>query len=217
MSQANEHPITKAEPVSRRRFIGTSAALAALAAVGSATAIEADDAELFQLEAEYNAAQQRWSDDIDADNEIEEQFSAEWPAPEWPESIPMLPEVEAEFRRVTVSEHEMMLKYASDHPYCVWHRENEAATSAARDAWYDATGQRQDELKRRRGEHDPHAACAVLNDLSNAILDTPAMTLAGTLVKLRLGKWFEDNHEDLSRLIQSVTADIERMAGGGNA
>jgi hypothetical protein len=41
------------------------------------------------------------------------------------------------------------------------------------------------------------------------------MTLAGVMVKVRLGEWFEDGDEDgMAEMHKSVLADVQAMAGG---
>jgi len=65
--------------VSRRRFIRTSAALAAMpfAAIPAlALAIEGDDAELFRLEAEFHAAKERLQETSDRGDELDKVYFA---------------------------------------------------------------------------------------------------------------------------------------------
>jgi len=109
------------------------------------------------------------------------------------------------------------LKSLPRHPYVVWQERATAEEAAARDAW-DAEHDRLrrelhfDEMDAEQGQRFED-----IDALYDAIMDTPAVTLAGVMVKFRRGEWALDGDEErMWKLVQSVTADIEHMAGGAN-
>ena len=218
MSQANEHSITKAEPVSRRRFLRTSAALAAVpvAAIPAvAIASEGDDAELFALERELDEAVAEYRVASDLHDEAEERLAARWP--EWPERLPLPEGFEDKYQGMTVRDLDLLEQEMPGHPLVLWARRDAVVNGPK----WDACHAERKRLSKECGVDAAYEAQSAAMDkcwrISSEILAIPASTLAGVLVKVRVREKWLDYDEGAVEVQASLAADVERMAGCGNA
>jgi hypothetical protein len=201
MSQSNTEHMT------RRTALKGVAALA-VATVAPATAIAAtSDAELFRLEARLNKAWAAWKATDDPVNKAEKRYFATTDRTPFVEEE-MPPDLDAMFLGLTIAEH---AKMPASHPIKAWFQaaaDRRAAWNAEREA-ADATAREASGLDDAEAIRD--AAWETVREITNAIFDTPADTLAGVMVKVRADEAYsidEADHEGFA----SIVADLRGIA-----
>ena len=108
-----------------------------------------------------------------------------------------------------------MCKNLPDHPYVVWDRKYKVETAPERTAYFKARDAHRADYERRGLSEIGAGSYRHTELLAYEILSIPAVTLAGVMVKVRLGEWFGDGDEyGMAEMNKSVIADIEAMAGG---
>lgn len=188
-----------------RRNALTAIPACGLAAIvpASAQAFDLQDAELLRLEAEFSAAYDRFDAATHRHSEIESRvYAAKPPKPAEP---PMPKELSDAVVKLSIEQFR-----DTNNLVCqamARHREEYRQIFAA---WETecATIERDNSLP--EAEAEQNRLMFEASDAAEAVLDVPAKTLAGILIKLRVhDRWTFDADD----ILASITADIEAMAG----
>ncbi len=190
----------------RRAVVGGLAASLPVAAALVARALAAGatsrgpDAELIRLGEEYEAALAR----IEAvlhDLSVREQRAIDAYPPE--PADPPMPSGVNDMRNLTLDE------LASDrHPLAAWSREKHRLQQE----WIAEKERVRQQHGVPEAEMEEARASDALQMIVGRILDTPAATLSGLLVKRRLA-----DHEDADAILESIVDDLDALAEGVQA
>jgi hypothetical protein len=189
--------------LTRRSILGGLAAATALVAADHAGAVGNPDAELFRIEAEFNVASDAMQAACDKAAAVDERVrSLLRPMPAWQ---PLPDDLDAALHEMTIKD------LFEDHPLAPALRKHTEDNDQRHEAWKAEC----DDITRQSGlpeaEEEQERTIDAAGDIAESLLDMPALTLAGMLVKLRVHeRWTFDESE----LLKSIAADIERMAGG---
>ncbi|RWK81604.1 MAG: hypothetical protein EOR45_31935 [Mesorhizobium sp.] len=204
----------------RRLLLGLAAASTAAAALAvappahSAVLGEHPDAELFRLEQEMDKASAAMNRALKACQRIDRKCDKLFPPnpPKWEE--PDMPEdVRVAFQAMTVKDMGTINRPAI---YAAWSNEVKEQ-KAAHEALRVAHCAKVDEIQLKFGvgaaEDAFDASVSALYAVGRRILATPANTLGGLLVKLRVADNLDLQHAVENDALVSIAADIRRWTG----
>ncbi|HEV7254080.1 MAG TPA: hypothetical protein VGN97_13425 [Mesorhizobium sp.] len=161
------------------------------------------DAELFRLAAEFQKAMQVYEREADATDIIEERYFAL--RPEKPERRQLPCEINEAFKALPVG-----ALHNRGNPTLRAMDEFQRREDERQEAWAAERERLQAELGLPEAEKRRDALLEAANDICDAILATPAATVAGMLLKLRVN---EQAGLEPDYALASVRADMERIAG----
>ncbi|RWH93737.1 MAG: hypothetical protein EOQ89_04880 [Mesorhizobium sp.] len=211
--------------INRRRLLNLTGAGLALAAtsatLGKASAEPTDaalsehpDAELFRLDQEMEAAHARMNQQAKVCKRIDRKCDKLFPPnpPKWEE--PDMPEdVRLAFQAMTVKDMGTINRPAI---YAAWSnevKEQEAAHEALRVAHRAKVDEIQLKFGVGAAEDAFDASVSALYAVGRRILATPANTLEGLLIKLRVADNLDLQHAVENDALVSIAADIRRWTG----
>lgn len=188
--------------ITRRSILSGLAVSTAFLAVPVTEASDKADAELLGLEAEFSASYDRFDAATERRSEIEARvLAAEPPKPIEP---PMPKELDDALLGLTIEEIR-----DGRHPVCQATARHREEYRHSVDAWRTAC----EAIARDHGlpaaEAEQNRTMFEAADAADTVLDTPAQSLVGIMVKLRVHECWTFEPEDL---LASIAADIGKMA-----
>ena len=216
MSKANTHPTipTGGDRPTRRKMLATIATAAAVAPMAAlpALAVVADhnDAELFALERDLQAAHARMLEACKMKNvTAERSYTAMPPEPERP---PLPEEYGRMYDAMTVGEMRLLQKVQPDHPIVVWQRETEATFKAQMTEYRAACKKWDAETGHTAADEAFAERVSELDAIGERIFAVRATTLAGMGVKIRAYDLLEMHEHDENEGFLSLAADVLAMS-----
>jgi hypothetical protein len=199
--------------------LGVGTAAVTLAAVPHAEAA-GDDARLFAAERRLLALKVAWDEANDRYNEAEEKYYAALPPR--PAFDPLPDDIEAalcgvglSWPKATVGEIDDLARFSPEHPFNGWIAQQREKYAEAVPAWEKMDDRLREHYEVDEASEADSASGDAFMQAAQELLEEPAHTFAGVMVKIRVFDLAYADCADAGEAAALIFADIRRLADGG--